>query len=177
MTVIAGIIGKNRATLAADSQAGIGYANFNTSSKLYDKGEVIVGFAGDFLFSRALQLALPLQDGSSVWSVHEWCYELQASVREHADGRDFDDDSYIMLAVSPSGLFVMAGDGAVVKVEAPYFAIGSGGPVALGALSVVTPDSDALQESALTEAIAAASRHDPYCGGRIDIMGIEWGKE
>lgn len=174
MTVIAGIMGKNRAMLAADSQAGIGYTDFNTRSKLYTKGGVIVGFAGEFLHARALDYAIDCQHCDSVAGVREWCYDLQASIKEAAGDTEIDGDAYILLVISPVAMFVCVGDGCVVQVEEPYFAVGSGAPTALGALSVLDFRNDALIESALSEAVNAAKKHSPGCGGRTDLAELTW---
>lgn len=178
MTVIAGIVGKNRAVLAADTMASTGWAKFQTDTKLHEKGEVVLGFAGNTNYIRPIRNALPCQRGGDRESVFEWCYDLQTSIREHAAeaGIETGEDAYIILLVSPSGMFVLTGDGAVDVIDQGYFAIGSGGTIALGALSVLNFANDALVESALLEAVTAAGKHDPYCGGRIDIMGVEWGK-
>lgn len=174
MTVIAGIMGKNRAMLAADSQAGIGYTDFNTRSKIYPKGGVLVGFAGEFLHARALDYALDCRHCDSVAGVRDWCYELQASIKEAAGDNEIEGDSYILLVASPVGLFICVGDGCVVQVTEPYFAVGSGAPVALGALAVLDFSNDVLIENALVEAVDAAKKHDPGCGGRTDLAELTW---
>lgn len=47
------------------------------------------------------------------------------------------------------------------EVEAPYFAIGSGGSIALGAM---------WQGASAEEAVRAAIEHDTHCGGGIDVI-------
>ena len=75
-------------------------------------------------------------------------------------------DSTFIIA-GRAGIFYVGPDMSVTKVK-HYFAIGSGAPFALGALSALH-DSKLGAEAIARRAVAAAIAFDTYCGGDVQI--------
>lgn len=93
-------------------------------------------------------------------------------VNDQSGGDDspFGDLDASFLVVSENGIFYVACDMSVTQFE-QYFAIGSGGPYALGALHALH-EPQGSGERIATRAIEAATELDVYCGGRIDVVKV-----
>jgi len=68
------------------------------------------------------------------------------------------------IELHPGGIFLYNSSGLKYAVKDEYFAIGSGGPYAMGALAMgATPE----------EAVAIATRFDPSTGGEVEAMYLK----
>lgn len=99
-------------------------------------------------------------------------HERYSFVRDQPDDHDspFGDLDSTFLVASPGGIFHVASDLSVTRFE-QYFAIGSGAPIALGAIHALK-DRD-LDAAALAGAgVEAAMTHDLYCGGPVNTAEV-----
>ncbi|MCP5151601.1 MAG: hypothetical protein H6983_14800 [Ectothiorhodospiraceae bacterium] len=78
-------------------------------------------------------------------------------------------DSSFLIA-SPRGLFSVSSDLSVTRYQR-YFAIGSGAPVALGAVHALY-DGDGDAETVASRAAQAAIAHDIYCGPPLNVITV-----
>lgn len=99
-------------------------------------------------------------------------HERYSFVRDQPDDHDspFGDLDSTFLVVSPGGVFHVASDLSVTRFE-HYFAIGSGAPVALGAIHALW-DTDADAAALARAGVDAAMTHDLYCGGPINEVSV-----
>lgn len=76
------------------------------------------------------------------------------------------DDGASALIVHPNGAVYTACQktGRLILIEAPYYAIGAGAEVAIGAMAV---------GATAVQAAAAAVKHSHYCGGAVDSMPLD----
>ena len=90
----------------------------------------------------------------------QWCE------RGFADGDKpkLNERKFQGIAIRPDGK-ILNFNGALIDVEvtASYFAIGCGAPIASGAMF-----AGAIAQIA----VAAACKHDPFCGGGIDVVTL-----
>lgn len=67
------------------------------------------------------------------------------------------------IELSAGGIYLYEANGVRYLVKDEYFAIGSGGPYAMGAMAMgATPE----------EAVAIAARFDPNTGGAVEVMQL-----
>ena len=78
-----------------------------------------------------------------------------------------DDDKYpvniMAVRKSDCAVYLIDGLGYPQKVKGPFFALGSGGSIAVGALEM---GADAVA------AVKAAIKHDCYCGGKVKALHV-----
>lgn len=94
-------------------------------------------------------------------------------VRDQPDDHDspFGDLDASFLVAAPGGIFSVSSD-LTVTPFARYFAIGSGAPVALGAMHALYDASETATDIA-ERAVAAAIAHDIYCGRPINLEQVK----
>ncbi|MCL5269865.1 MAG: hypothetical protein M1457_04760 [bacterium] len=86
------------------------------------------------------------------------------------DDSPFGDLDASFLIASPRGIYEVAGDMSVTAFE-HYFAIGSGGEFAMGALFALY-DTDLPAEALARRAVEAAIAFNVHCGGEIDVVRL-----
>jgi ATP-dependent protease HslVU (ClpYQ) peptidase subunit len=96
-------------------------------------------------------------------------HERYNFVRDQPENHDspFGDLDASFLVASPAGIFSVSSD-LTVTPFARYFAIGSGAPVALGALHALYGHVDDAADMA-QRAVHAAIAHDIYCGLPVNL--------
>lgn len=68
------------------------------------------------------------------------------------------------IEIHPDGIFLYTASGKRFAIQDQFYAIGSGGPYAIGAMAMgATPE----------EAVALASRFDPATGGKIETHQLK----
>jgi len=99
-------------------------------------------------------------------------HERYSFVRDQPDSHDspFGELDASFLVVCAGGIFHVASDLAVSPFHR-YFAIGSGAPLAIGALHVLQ-EAGLDAPTAATRAVEAACAHDLYCGGPVNIESV-----
>ena len=99
-------------------------------------------------------------------------HERYNFVKDQADDADspFGSLDSTFLVVCASGIFGVASDLSVLRYER-YFAIGSGAPIALGAVHALY-ESEHDAEAIARSAASAAIDHDVYCGHPIHVATV-----
>lgn len=185
---IAVAVRKNaRIALATDSQTNLGSERVpvaNLSGPKYMQiGDAYLAATGWTLYSNILADVLARRRGvprldseanifkffTRLW---EDLHERYNFVKDQADDADspFGSLDSTFLVLSARGIFGVASDLSVLRYER-YFAIGSGAPVALGAVHALY-DSDADAQSIARSAAGAAIDHDVYCGHPIHVAAV-----
>ena len=176
-----------RIVLATDSQTNLGServpaANLS-GAKFMQIGEAYMAATGWTLYSNILadvlgrRRATPRLDGevnifkffTRLW---EELHERYNFVKDQADDADspFGSLDSTFLVVCARGIFGVASDLSVLRYER-YFAIGSGAPIALGAVHALY-ESERDAEAIAHSAAAAAIDHDVYCGHPVHAVTV-----
>ena len=176
-----------RIVLATDSQTNLGServpaANLS-EAKFMQIGEAYMAATGWTLYSNILadvlgrRRAMPRLDGevnifkffTRLW---EELHERYNFVKDQADDADspFGSLDSTFLVVCAQGIFGVASDLSVLRYER-YFAIGSGAPIALGAVHALY-ESERDAEAIARNAASAAIDHDVYCGHPVHVVTV-----
>ena len=185
---IAVAVRKNaRIVLATDSQTNLGSERVPTANlsgpKFMRIGDAHLAATGWTLYSNILadvlgrRRASPRLDSeASIFKFFTrlWMelHERYNFVKDQADDADspFGSLDSTFLVVCAQGIFGVASDLSVLRYER-YFAIGSGAPVALGAVHALY-DSQCDAEAIARGAALAAIDHDVYCGHPIHAVTV-----
>lgn len=174
MTIIAGIAAEGQVWMGADAMSTDTDYEARTQSELvYPKvievGDVLVGLAGEHIFHTLMRFGnppAPAPDQCTIaWVQDELFPWIDAKVEELEPRRK----SMSMLIARGSGLF-LAEPKNMDLVPVTEAAIGTGAPYALGALTALKDVSILTPQDRMRAAIRAACHHDPYCGGRVDVL-------
>lgn len=128
--------------MAADTRVTWDDETTSASIKIEQWQNEILGAAGDFAAGMRFL---------------EW-YKAGSKGRKPKVGKDFR-----MLKLTKEGLFLIDHDLVWVKIDAPYYAIGSGAPFAIGAMEM---------GAAPAKAIEIAMKHDNATGGSITTLEL-----
>ena len=176
-----------RIVLATDSQTNLGSERVPAANlsepKFMRIGEAYMAATGWTLYSNILadmlarRRATPRLDGevnifkffTRLW---EELHERYNFVKDQADDADspFGSLDSTFLVVCERGIFGVASDLSVLRYER-YFAIGSGAPIAMGAVHALY-ESERDAEAIVRAAAAAAIDHDVYCGHPIHLVTV-----
>ena len=176
-----------RIVLATDSQTNLGSERVpaeNLSGPKYLRiGDAYMAATGWTLYSNILadvlarRRATPRLDSevnifkffTRLWGDLHENYNF---VKDQADDADspFGSLDSTFLVVCASGIFGVASDLSVLRYER-YFAIGSGAPVALGAVHALY-ESERDAEAIARGAANAAIDHDVYCGHPVHVETV-----
>ena len=187
MSIAVAVRKQARIALATDSQTNLGSERVpvaNMSGPKYMQiGDAYMAATGWTLYSNILADVLARRRGmprldseanifkffTRLW---EDLHERYNFVKDQADDADspFGSLDSTFLVVCARGIFGVASDLSVLRYER-YFAIGSGAPVALGAVHALY-DSDVDAESIARSAADAAIDHDVYCGHPIHVAAV-----
>ena len=185
---IAVAVRKNaRIVLATDSQTNLGSERVPAANlsgpKFMPIGDVYMAATGWTLYSNifadllARRRAVPRLDSETnifKFFTGLWVdlHERYNFVKDQADDADspFGSLDSTFLVVCARGIFGVASDLSVLRYER-YFAIGSGAPVAIGAVHALY-DSDSDAEAIARSAAVAAIDHDVYCGHPIHVATV-----
>ncbi len=176
-----------RIVLATDSQTNLGSERVPAANlsgpKFMQIGDAHLAATGWTLYSNILadvlgrRRAAPRLDSevnifkffTRLW---EELHERYNFVKDQADDADspFGSLDSTFLVVCAHGIFGVASDLSVLRYER-YFAIGSGAPVALGAVHALY-DSEGDAEAIARSAALAAIDHDVYCGHPVHVVTV-----
>ena len=176
-----------RIVLATDSQTNLGSERVpaeNLSGPKFTRiGDAYMAATGWTLYSNILadmlgrRRATPRLDNEvSIFKFFTrlWgdLHERYNFVKDQADDADspFGSLDSTFLVVSANGIFGVASDLSVLRYER-YFAIGSGAPIALGAVHALY-ESESDAETIARSAASAAIDHDVYCGHPIHLATV-----
>ncbi len=181
MSVIAAVRKGRRLIIAADSQDNFGDLrpppDNHSALKIRAIGDAWLGCSGwavyDDLFGHYLQkrstrAALNTREEIfefflKFWRVIRADYPFVNEQSRSEDKTPFADLDATFLIASPGGIFLVSSNMSVSSF-AKYYAIGSGGDYALGALHALYDEKNDALELA-ERAIAAAKAYDSGCGG------------
>ena len=187
MSIAVAVRKQARIALATDSQTNLGSERVPTANmsgpKYMQIGDAYMAATGWTLYSNILadvlarRRGLPRLDSEAnifkfftrLW---EDLHERYNFVKDQADDADspFGSLDSTFLVVCARGIFGVASDLSVLRYER-YFAIGSGAPVALGAVHALY-ESDVDAEAIARSAAGAAIDHDVYCGHPIHVAAV-----
>lgn len=174
MSTVAAVVTDRFVVVAGDTQASCTVGNFGTS-KIYAKEDALIGFCGDTVYRRVIQNMPPCQAEDEA-DVEDWCHDLTLMLHGFAAQRGLlmeEGNMGLSLIVACRwGIFHIASNGAVDKIDRKVYATGSGGPFANGALAAMTiSDGTAIQ--AAQEAVMIASSLDSHTSGTIEALYLE----
>ena len=173
--------------LATDSQTNLGSERVPTANlsgpKFMQIGDAHLAATGWTLYSNILADVLgrrrtsPRLDSEAnifKFFTRLWVelHERYNFVKDQADDADspFGSLDSTFLVVCAQGIFGVASDLSVLRYER-YFAIGSGAPIAIGAVHALY-DSQSDAEAIARGAAIAAIDHDVYCGHPIHVVTV-----
>lgn len=187
MSVAVAIKCRQHYVLAADTKRTFGGGAVSASNltdvKIRKIGAAYMATTGWGLYANILDDYLDrkkrarLNDSRQIFSffraLWEELREHYSLVNEQSAGEDspFGDLDASFLIISPNGIFYVACDMSITRFE-QYYAIGSGGPYALGALHALY-EPQGSGERIATRVIEAACDLDVYCGGRTDVVRVK----
>ncbi len=173
MTCVAALIDGGRVWMAGDSLCSVDDDTHYTDgqSKVWKRGEWIFGECGDARPTALLRHALELEEpeGGSLdrWMHTSFAKAVRRCFRQNGyeivrSAEDDDDKTDFGLLIGVDGrLYHLDADLYVGRIKAPYYAVGSGGKVALGALGA-TAGSGYVPSQRLEMALELAER---WCVG------------
>ena len=187
MSIAVAVRKDTRIVLATDSQTNLGServpAENLSGPKFMRIGEAYMAATGWTLYSNILadvlgrSRATPRLDSEVnifKFFMRLWgdLHERYNFVKDQADDADspFGSLDSTFLVVCASGIFGVASDLSVLRYER-YFAIGSGAPIALGAVHALY-ESERDAEAIAREAASAAIDHDVYCGLPMHVASV-----
>jgi ATP-dependent HslUV protease, peptidase subunit HslV len=189
MSIAVAVQKQGRIALATDSQTNLGGERVppenRTDPKYLRIGDAYLAATGWTLYTNILEDVLkrrraqPRLDSemrifvffNELWRVlHERYNFVRDQGGEDGDRSPFGSLDSSFLVACPTGLYSVSSDLSVTRYER-YFAIGSGAPVALGAVHAIYEGD--LSASAIAErAVGAAMSHDIYCGPPVNLVEI-----
>jgi len=136
----------NRKTMAADTQVSMDGAKYH-AVKIFRIGDSIIGAAGN---------------AANCNIFIEWFRLGKPTEKPELTGED-DDKNVTALELNPRGLFVYNGITEPDTLTDKFYAIGSGGSLALAGMDVGKSPADAVR---------LAHRHDPGTGAAVTEMSL-----
>ena len=187
MSIAVAVRKDSRIVLATDSQTNLGSERVPATNlsgpKFMQVGSAHLAATGWTLYSNILadvlgrrRTAPRLDSEVSIFKffirLWEELHERYNFVKDQADDADspFGSLDSTFLVVCGQGIFGVASDLSVLRYER-YFAIGSGAPVALGAVHALY-ESERDAEAIARSAAVAAIDHDVYCGHPVHVVKV-----
>jgi ATP-dependent protease HslVU (ClpYQ) peptidase subunit len=174
MTTIVGVQAANGCVIASDSRVAEGGKVYTHPEmvKAVERGSYIIGGAGDY---RALQVALhgwqpPVVNAKAKQNLYEFVINkvapslkstlVEAGIEFNKGSEDSDNKFELQLLIGINGtLFEIDSDFAVAMNNTGFYAVGSGGDYALGALHAGVTILDAMKIAALNNNGTSAPFH------------------
>ena len=169
MTTIAGLTSGGKVLLAADQQVsdGNGYTTLD-ANKIFRTGHLIMGIAGDYKAVNTLRW-MPTPRFEYQGSPHRFMtLSFPRLVREFTEEYELSFGEYEVLIGTKGYLFYYSSDDESVCATENYYAIGTGGPFALGSLA--TSEHHPSITDRLRKAVQVAIRFDSQSGGGIEFV-------
>lgn len=167
MTVIAACVKDGKAAMASDALGSIGDLALPGRRKLFDCGDAMLGYSGASIFSRPLSLLPQCDAGREM----EFCVLAVAAVQQFINDHNLDTDEYhcVVLVTALAGIWLLTSSGDIEKIDGDYWAAGSGGEVALGAM-YVADDGEATADVMVGIGVETACALTLSCGGDVTIL-------
>lgn len=177
MTTIVAVQEKGNVVFASDSQTSWGGRKSWSAEKVFRNGGLVIGAAGDVRVSNVFEAAELPQPETSLkrrgdiyrWLVNTLIPALQKALEDartlsESNGETGNRGSFLV-AVN-NQVFELSSDFAVTTERNGKYAIGSGGAVAIGALSA---------GASPREAVKIATLHDSWSGGSVRVTNSNGG--
>lgn len=132
--------------IASDSRCSTDNAMFSVN-KVRQVGQGLVGAAG-------------------AWSdvLRFWDFLDKKKATKDGGALLHDNSELEAIELHPEGIFLYEPNGARYHIKDGFYAVGSGGPYALGAMAMgASPE----------EAVAIAARFDPNTGGEVEVLKLK----
>lgn len=157
-------------SMSTDAEFAAKTQNEMVNPKIIPVGDdVLVGLAGEHIYHSIVRYHKPPApkpgECTVVWLQLKFLPWLDKQIRKLNPNKT----SAVMLVARAGDLYQVEMDN-VDAVPQSVSAIGSGGSYALGALHALANVSVLSPQDRVLAAVRAACEHDPYCGGRIDVM-------
>ena len=173
MTCVVGYIDdcKQVAWLGAESSATDDETTYDYSGKkIFYVGDFLVGFSGSFRAGQIVRHEVQLPPITSQLELEKYLQtvfskEIKKTLKKHFTPKKI--DTFNLLIAYEDKLFTLENDFTILPF-APYMAIGTGTPYALGALKALM-DYKISTRTRITKAIEAAIHHCPSCRGAIYV--------
>jgi len=137
-------------------------------TKVFRRKEFVIGYTSSFRMGQLLRYRLDPAEKYTHQDVHEWmCTTVVDAIRQtfktggFAEIENEQESGGEFIIATHGRLFVVHSDYQVAEPAGGYWAVGSGGLVALGALHVLHDRAMPAQQKVL-EALAAAQTHNPF---------------
>lgn len=169
MTIIACYIDQSNVWIGSDSIGSDENTKYNFGSKLIQKNNYVVGFAGSYRVGDIVRECNDFpEDIASIDQARLFRDKLGSLI-----GSEDKNAINVMLATS-SGIYVIEDDFQLQHIykEFAYYAIGAGDCIALGSLYFASKRHE-LGSIATTMAIKSAIEHSPSCGGDVFLEVVE----
>jgi len=187
MSIVVAVKKNGRTVMAADSLNVFGQERIPTdnakATKVRRIGTALMAVTGWSVYANILddmlaELKTPgLGDEKEIFSffLDLWreLHERYPFVNDQPHHKDspFGDLDASFLVANPTGIYKVSQDSSVCRFD-KYYAIGSGGVYALGALYQIY-DQNADAAALARRAVETAIEFDIYCGGEIDLFTVE----
>lgn len=176
MTTIAAFIDADgNAAIAGDTCANHGGWLSCSEPKIRRVGDVLLGWSGTLSMARYfrdVQEIEPTRAGLENL-VDEWIAWLKERGHGKVDDNGTWDVPLMVLAVADGQIWSLDATGLVMALQGNYWAIGSGGPTALGAMWVFKNVGSARAPYAARKAVGVAALHDPYTNDEIVVETLK----
>lgn len=183
MTVIVAVKGPEGVVMGADSQTTCGWEpSTRVQPKIFERNAggrlLYFGVAGNVRLSDIIRYA-ELPDGASYMDAHQWLTTaLVPALREasKASGwteveKNREDNSGAIIVVTGGRIFKVDNTWSVHEPARPYWAIGSGGDHAAGAIAVLLQHTPELGiRGIVLAALEAACVHCIGCGAPLHVV-------
>jgi ATP-dependent protease HslVU (ClpYQ) peptidase subunit len=168
MTIVAALEHDDAVWIACDSIVSSGdTVDALGSPKWRRRGDVIVAWCGDVSTAQAIETAHRRQRAPGV-DVLAYVYRVAAQTRRTIRARRVAYSEVSLLVAVAGRVWSVDGNGAVMRSEWGYAAIGSGAELALGSLASTSGDPSAR----VVAAVRAACRHSSSCAEPVRVESI-----
>lgn len=162
LTCIVGLVDKGNVYIGGDSAAVGGYSiSVRKDKKVFHNGPFIMGFTCSFRMGQLLQYKLVVEEQTSSYSDLEFMSTVfidtvRACFSDNGFKFDsgFENSGGAFIVGYRSNLYIIDVDYQVGLVDTPYYSVGCGSDIALGAMYV----SKGAPESRIKQALEAASK-------------------
>jgi ATP-dependent protease HslVU (ClpYQ) peptidase subunit len=165
MTVIAATLVDGVLRMASESRIAYGGTTYrDDATKLFRLGDAIVGMTGTVHYDRSMMNAPHYKDGEDVvlygYTLYDYWRAHDANMRMR---KDKDTLGINAIIGTRTCIVELNADGSVIPVTRGWYAIGSGGPEARGALFATGGTNPII-------GVRAAIALNSGCGGQIQTM-------
>lgn len=171
-TTVIGIHHNDQVALAGDGQISFGDMIVKHGARklrtLHD-GEVLAGFAGAIADAVTLFDKFEAQLAQSRGDLRRASVELAREWRTDRDLRSLDAQ---LIVANTAAIYVLSGDGDVMRPDDGIVAIGSGAPFAIAAAQALIRNSNLSAADVARQAMAIAAELCVYTNTEIELMTL-----